>query len=326
MSESAKTDETVASEKGQFHPRNKHTGRYDFPALIALVPELKSHVAINKFQIESINFADPVAVKLLNFALLKKDYGIASWDIPEGYLCPPVPGRADYIHHVADMMGSDNRTIAPRGPSVKVLDVGVGANAIYPIIGNSEYGWSFVGCDVDKIALGSAQKIADANPNLNNVFTLRLQKNAFNILNGIITPEDEFDLVVCNPPFHSSNEEAMEGTHRKWKNLGKAPSQRNVKNFGGQPGELFFPGGEGAFISKMIDESAAYAKNACWFTTLVSKADNMHVLHRVLKKSGAKAVRTLPMSQGQKSSRVLAWTFQDEEGLKVWRERKFWSA
>ncbi len=314
------------AEKGQFHARNKHSGRYDMMALIALVPELKPMVTTNKFNVESINFADPQAVKLLNYAILKKDYGISWWDIPEGYLCPPIPGRADYIHHVADMMGSDNRGVCPQGPSVKVLDVGIGSNAIYPIIGKSEYGWSFVGCDVDKIALENAQKIVDQNPDLAGSLSLRLQTNAFNILNGVITPDDEFDLVVCNPPFHSNSEEAQAGTHRKWKNLGKAPAQRDVKNFGGQSGELFFPGGEQAFISKMIDESAGFAKNCCWFTTLVSKADNMHLLHRVLKKSGAKAVRTLPMSQGQKSSRVLAWTFLDEEGLKIWRERKFWSS
>ena len=43
---------------------------------------------------------------MLNRAILMHHYGVKSWDIPAGYLCPPIPGRADYIHSVADLLAA----------------------------------------------------------------------------------------------------------------------------------------------------------------------------------------------------------------------------
>lgn len=313
-----------ATEKENLHVRNRHRGRYDFKALTSSTPELTPFVTINKFNIESINFADPAAVKMLNRSLLRTYYDIDYWDIPAGYLCPPIPSRADYIHHAADLLGGDNRSIVPKGPSVKVLDIGTGANVVYPIIGNKEYGWSFVGTDIDAKAIESAKKIAAMNPNFGATFECRQQKNSMLMFDGIIKPEEEFELVICNPPFHSNGDDAEEQMHRKWKNLGKLQSERGVKNFGGQNAELLFPGGEEAFVSKMVAESAAIAKQCYWFTSLVAKTEHMHAIHRALKKVETTRVRTIPMSQGQKTSRVIAWSFLNEAQQKEWRERKFW--
>jgi len=88
-------------EKSRLHPRNKHRERYDFKLLIESSPELAQFVKMNIYNDESIDFFNPDAVKALNKALLKYFYDIENWDIPEGYLCPPIPGRADYIHHIA---------------------------------------------------------------------------------------------------------------------------------------------------------------------------------------------------------------------------------
>ena len=59
---------------------------------------------------------------MLNRALLKADYGIDFWDIPPNYLCPPIPGRVDYIHHLADLLARSNNNEIPRGPQIKALD------------------------------------------------------------------------------------------------------------------------------------------------------------------------------------------------------------
>jgi len=109
-------------EKSGLHPRNPHRFRYDFKKLIESCPELASFVALNKYNNESIDFANPNAVKTLNRALLKYFYGVTDWDIPENYLCPPIPGRADYIHYMADLLSSGNGGVVPRGEQVKVLD------------------------------------------------------------------------------------------------------------------------------------------------------------------------------------------------------------
>ncbi|WP_027468238.1 23S rRNA (adenine(1618)-N(6))-methyltransferase RlmF [Deefgea rivuli] len=298
----------------ELHPRNRHRGRYDFPALIAACPELKSFVAVNPYGDESIDFANPAAVKTLNRALLAQFYGVKNWDVPAGYLCPPIPGRADYIHNVADLLDASYRGKIPE--VVRVLDIGCGANCVYPLIGAAEYEWEFVGSEVDAVALKNAQQIVEANPQLN--IELRLQKIPAAMFLGIVQEGEFFDLTICNPPFHASLAEATAGSQRKWKNLGKAPRGKAdaaqtesapVLNFGGQGGELWCEGGEEAFIQRMISESRQIGQRCLWFTSLVSKGSSLTVLYRTLEKAGALDVRTIDMSQGQKQSRVLAWTF-----------------
>jgi 23S rRNA (adenine1618-N6)-methyltransferase len=46
---------------------------------------------------------------------------------------PPIPGRADYIHYIADLLATTNSGI-PKETEYKDWDIGVGANCIYPII------------------------------------------------------------------------------------------------------------------------------------------------------------------------------------------------
>lgn len=254
----------------------------------------------------SIDFANPAAVQTLNRALLKSAYGISHWEIPPGYLSPPIPGRADYVHHLAELLRSKSGEF-PRGAAIRVLDVGVGANCIYPIIGRAEYGWSFVGSDVDPVALESARRIVSSNPSLAGAVELRLQSSPERILAGIVRPDEIFDAVICNPPFHASLAEAEAGARRKWENLGHGDTAK--KNFGGQGRELWFPGGEAAFVGRMIDESAALRRNVRWFTALVSKEENVPALERAMRKSGVSDRRAIGMALGQKKSRMVAWTF-----------------
>jgi len=305
------------SEKMNQHPRNPHRFGYDFERLISACPDLKKFVAVNAHQIETIDFSDPNAVKALNKALLISQYGIENWDIPENYLCPPIPGRADYIHHIADLLAATNGNQIPEGPETCGLDIGTGANGIYPIIGNSVYGWSFVATDIDEKALENFVKIIEANPKLNDAISLQQQLNPRFIFKDIILPEDKFAFTVCNPPFHASAEEAAKSTLRKNHNLhGK---KTTALNFGGQNAELWCEGGELAFVTQMIYESAKYPMQVLWFTTLVSKESNLSNIHKVLNKVNAAEIKTVDMAQGQKSSRFVAWTFLSESQRKSWK-------
>ena len=130
--------------KSKLHPQNPHRKRYNFKKLIESCKELAPFVIKNDFGQESINFFEPEAVKMLNTALLKYFYGIDFWEIPPHYLCPPIPGRADYIHHIADLLSASNNGRIPTGEQVNCIDIGVGANCVYPIIGNKTYGWKFI--------------------------------------------------------------------------------------------------------------------------------------------------------------------------------------
>ncbi|KAB8313142.1 23S rRNA (adenine(1618)-N(6))-methyltransferase RlmF [Erwinia endophytica] len=296
------------AEKGQLHLRNRHRGRYDFSALIASHPPLAAFVTLNPYGVESVDFADPAAVRMLNQALLHHFYQIEHWDIPDGFLCPPVPGRADYIHHLADLLAEDNHAVVPR--NLNVLDIGCGANCIYPLIGYREYGWRFTGSEVNEEAMRAANAIIAANPGLNRVIRLRRQKNPHAIFNNIIHKNEQYHAVICNPPFHASASEALQGNQRKVRNLGLGKNA--LLNFGGQQDELWCEGGEKAFITRMIDESVIFARQCLWFSSLVSRKENLAELWRALEQVGAIAVRTVDMAQGQKQSRFIAWTFMDK--------------
>ncbi len=311
-------------EKMGLHYRSKHKVNYDFNQLTQACPDLAQHTLLNQFGTQTIDFSNPVAVKLLNRAILKYFYGIQAWDIPENYLCPPIPGRADYIHHAADLLGSTNNGFIPQGASVHILDIGVGANCVYPIIGHSEYGWSFLGVDTDPVAISSAIKIIRANNSLTNTVQLNTQITAANIFIGILGGDRKFDLSICNPPFHSSIAAAHEGTERKWKGLGKRPATKlPLLNFGGQAGELWCPGGEAEFIGRMIKESAMFPHHCLWYSTLVSKESNLAKIHLALKKTHVADSRTIEMKQGQKKSRIVAWTFLNAMQRQNWCNSRF---
>lgn len=312
--------------KGQLHPRNRHQGRYDFAALIKGSPELAAFVIINPYGKQSIDFADPAAVKVFNRALLKQHYGIAHWDIPADYLCPPIPGRADYLHYLADLLAAGNGGEIPRGARVRALDIGVGANCIYPLLGHREYGWRFLGADIAASAIASARAIVSANPGLAEAIELRQQADAKHIFQGLLQADERFDITLCNPPFHASAEEAASGSKRKWRNLGKLDPKRKlpVLNFGGQAAELWCQGGEAAFVARLIRESAQHAEQVLWFSSLISKAGNLPGVHAALKQAGAREVHTVEMAQGQKQSRFVAWTFQTPEQQQSWRQAR-WS-
>lgn len=298
--------------KPGLHPRNRHARLHDFPRLVALRPELEPWLRRAPHGGLTIDFADPLAVRALNEALLADAYGIRGWDLPAGYLCPPIPGRADYLHHAADLLAGEKpgekvRHI-PRGPQVRVLDVGVGASAVYPLIGHREYGWSFVGSDVDDVALASARRILAANPGLAEAIVLRRQQNPAAVFAGVVQPAERFDLTLCNPPFHASLGEARAAAREKWRKLGRGTSG-DARNFGGQGTELWCAGGETGFIRRMIDESVGLGDRVRWFTTLVSSSESLPMVQRALRQAGALETRTVPMAQGQKRSRFVAWTF-----------------
>lgn len=293
------------AERNELHPRNKHNGQYDFALLTASYPPLRKFVSLNPYGLQTINFFNPHAVKALNKALLISYYGIGYWDIPKNYLCPPIPGRADYIHYIADLIGIGQ----PETRKRRCLDIGVGANCIYPIIGCTEYGWTFVGTDIDPVSIENARKIVTCNPVLAHQIELRLQKESCHIFEGILLPDEFFDVTICNPPFHGSAEEAEASTLRKLSSLKGKRIAKAELNFGGRANELWCEGGELRFLLNMIAESSKYRKNCQWFTSLVSKEKNLEKLMVKLKSVNVAEYKIIEMHQGTKTSRILAWRF-----------------
>ncbi len=310
-------------EKSTLHPRNKNRGKYDLHALTNSIPELKSHIISNKHGEKSIDFSNPIAVKTLNRALLSHHYGIKTWMFPNENLCPPIPGRADYIHHMADLLSENNFGKIPIGDDITCLDIGLGASCIYPILGVAEYNWKFIGSDIDPKSIASAKHIINDNPNLKDKIKCRLQKESSAIFQGILEKEDLIDVVICNPPFHASIEDAQKGSRRKIKNLSGKTLKIPKLNFSGISNELICKGGEHQFIQNMITESKIYSKRCFWFSTLVSKQSNLKGIYKSLENSNIKQLKTITMGTANKYSRIVAWTFLSKEEQKEWGETRW---
>lgn len=288
--------------KDKLHPRSFHNKSYNFKELILKVPELKQFIVKNREGADTVQFADPKAVYLLNKALLLHFYNLNFWDIPNLNLVPPIPGRADYIHYLADLLNVDEIQ------NTNILDIGTGASLVYPLIGSSVYHWNFVGTDIEPKSIETAHGIIDKNPHLTSKIVLRLQSDKKQILSGVITKEDFFDAVMCNPPFFKSKKEAQAQTIRKLKGLDKRKTPKFINNFSGESNELWCNGGELSFVLNYIKESILFKTQVDWFTSLISNEDNLKPLQIELKKS-AKEIKVIAMAQGNKKSRILAWKF-----------------
>ena len=306
-------------EKTTLHVRNRNRELYDLAALMIDVPALSEYIQPNRFGEESVDFSNPIAVKLLNKALLHHYYGIKNWDFPDENLCPPIPGRAEYLHLMADLLSENNSGNIPKGTQMTCLDIGVGASCIYPIIGVTEYGWKFIGSDINSKSLASAKEIAEANPSIKDKIELRLQKSKTNIFNGIVDNTEKIDVAICNPPFHASTKDAQRGSQRKVSNLTGLDTKNPILNFAGIGHELITEGGEYNFVTTMIYESKKFSKNFYWFSTLVSKESNLKGIYNSLDKFEALQVKTIPIETGNKYGRVIAWSFLTKEEQEEWR-------
>ncbi|MBR9729303.1 23S rRNA (adenine(1618)-N(6))-methyltransferase RlmF [Shewanella intestini] len=324
----AKAAAPVLTSKG-LHPLNKHRHGYDFTALALISPKLNQYVQLNQYGNLSIDFSDPQAVKALNAALLA-EYGVQQWDIPNGFLCPPIPGRVDYLYYLADLLGQSNNQ--SKKVSIIGLDIGTGANGIYPFLGIKQFHWQFVASDIDTVSLDNVAKIAKANQLTSAQLSLRHQGDASAVFNGIIAPTEHYDFTMCNPPFHRSLAEATAGSQKKLANLAanrqsKQPrkattSKTNVLNFGGQKAELWCEGGELQFMTNMINESVRFAGQVRWFTSLISKSEHLKPCKVLLAKCKAVQVKEIEMKQGNKITRILAWSFLDLKMQQQWRKLK----
>ncbi|TXE10816.1 23S rRNA (adenine(1618)-N(6))-methyltransferase RlmF [Gelidibacter salicanalis] len=295
------------------HKNSLHNTKYNFDELVKNHQALQAHVFTNDYQTQTIDFSNPEAVKALNTALLATHYNVKFWEFPDENLCPPIPSRADYMHHLADLLRrSDLDT------DITILDVGTGATAIYPLLGHAIYNWNFVGTDIDKKSFPIAQRIIDKN-NLAAAITLRLQPDVQHILKGIIKPSDRFTASVCNPPFYKSQADAFEATKIKLKGLGKE-GDKVVRNFSGTPTELCYAGGEKAFLHTYLYESSQYKQQCFWFTSLVSNVNHVESMRASLKKLGATEFQVVDMIQGNKVSRIVAWSFLSTEEQNDWNK------
>ncbi|KAK4803014.1 hypothetical protein SAY86_001217 [Trapa natans] len=309
------------------HPRNKYSEKPpDFALLASTYPSFEPFVFYSRDGRPRIDWTDFNATRELTRVLLLHDHGL-NWWIPDGQLCPTVPNRSNYIHWIEDLLLSE---IIPRPnpcqDNVRGFDIGTGANCIYPLLGASLLGWRFVGSDVTDVALEWAERNVRSNPQISEMIEIRragcharcaqtedsFAKGSVNsdsnvdqrnleecylelpILCDVLRDGETFDFCMCNPPFFESMEEA--GLNPK-------------TSCGGTPEEMVCPGGEKAFISRIIEDSAKLKQSFRWYTSMVGRKTNLKSLIFKLREVGVTIVKTTEFVQGQTCRWGIAWSF-----------------
>ncbi len=312
---------TTTISKASLHPANPHQAGYDMAALQQSFPALAPLLLTTARGEQSIDFANPVAVKTLNQALLAHHYQLPYWDVPAGYLCPAVPGRLDYLLYLADLLKTSHQGKTPKSRNLKLLDVGCGANLIYPLLAARHFGWQVVASDIDQGALQHGATMLQRHQ-LGDRIELRQQARSSDIFDHLLKADEYIDVTLCNPPFHGSAEQAAAGSLRKKSNLGLNHAHAEL-NFAGLSHELWCEGGELAFIQRMMRQSLAIGHQVYWFSSLVSKKEHLPPLQATLKKLGVSAQQVVDMTQGNKQSRFIAWTFLTPAQQQLWRQHRW---
>ncbi len=289
------------------HSQNPYAERYDLKRLSEHHQDLQQHLVLNPSGEETIDFNSSKAVYALNKAMLLADFNLSNYEIPTGYLIPPIPGRLDYLLHIQDFLQEELKI--PAAAKLRGLDVGSGANAIYCILGVQYFNWNMVGAESDPQATTIAKANMHHAKKLEDKVEIRQQEDKRFLLTNIIRDNERFDFTVCNPPFHSSRDAAVKGSLRKLKNLGVATHSADYKlNFEGQANELWCNGGESLFIKRLIKESVLFKDQVKVFSSLVAKSENLPKIEKQLTKAKAN-YKIIATELGNKKSRIILWWF-----------------
>jgi 23S rRNA (adenine1618-N6)-methyltransferase len=289
------------------HAQNPYCDRYELKRLALHHPQLLDHIVLNPFGEETIDFSNSTAVYELNKAMLLMDFKVDNYELPMGYLIPPIPGRLDYLLHLQAFFSKQFNI--DKNTKLRGLDIGAGANGIFCVLGSQHFNWTMVGSECDAKAVEIASANMKHTKTLKENIEIRHQENKSFLFKNIIHSDEHFDFTVCNPPFHTSKEEALRGSQRKLSNLGREFDKKNVAlNFEGQANELWCNGGEALFIKRLIKESVGYKNQVKVFSTLVSKSASLRPIKKQLTKTKAN-FEVLSMDLGNKKSRILLWWF-----------------
>ncbi|KAG5247909.1 methyltransferase protein [Salix suchowensis] len=331
----SKKNKRKRPERPTIHPKNKYSDNPpDFSLLASLYPSLKPFVLYYRDGRPRIDWTDFNSTRELTRVLLLHDHGL-NWWIPDGQLCPTVPNRSNYIHWVEDLLSSD---IIPKnsnnGDIVRGFDIGTGANCIYPLLGASLLGWNFVGSDVTDVALEWAEKNVKGNQQISELIEIRKvtdcqgaisiedsncgeSVNCENKMDGNVTVVEEVELLPSSsfdPPLDMNKKYSgpplLLGVVRDGEKFDFCMSGLNPKtSCGGTPEEMVCPGGEKAFITRIIEDSVVLKESFRWFTSMVGRKVNLKFLTSKLREVGVTIVKTTEFVQGQTCRWGLAWSF-----------------
>ncbi|KAH9966325.1 hypothetical protein BGW80DRAFT_1230306 [Lactifluus volemus] len=284
------------------HQRNAYKSPPDFESLSRIYPPLRPHIIrVSVNERPTIDFHDPTAQRRLTQALLFRDFNI-QLEIPNDRLCPPVPNRLNYILWLQDII---SHTTSPESStSIRGIDIGTGASAIYPLIAcRLSPNWHFVATDIDSVSLLSAQSNIDSNGLSERITLIRADPTGPIMIPLIQDAAASFDFCMCNPPFYASKEQLT------YSSATKALSPNAICT--GAEVEMITPGGEEAFVSRMVSESITLGERCRWYTSMLGKQSSVTALVTLLHDHSITNYALTELVQGQTRRWAIAWSFTD---------------
>ncbi|GJQ09286.1 hypothetical protein GpartN1_g1077.t1 [Galdieria partita] len=261
-------------------------GRPDFEKLAQLDDELSKYYRRGRLDFRK----ERVCISLTR-AIFLHEFGL-QWSIPPGHLCPAIPSRLEYLCWIEALLKYENIL----QPPIRGLDIGTGANCVYPLLGAKLLGFHFIATEVDEESYQGALKNVLDN-NLSSQVEVRKVSQG-QILRGIVKGTDSFHFAMCNPPFFSDMSEASVHPFR-------------VKT--GDERQMVTSGGEVSFIAQMAEESVEFSQNIRWFTSLVGRKKDLGILQRYIQENITTEVRRTCLKQGRTSRWIIAWSFKSHK-------------
>ena len=265
----------------------------DFKFLSEEFPEFKKYVYINKYGGYSINWKNPNSIKELVKTILNKFLNIIYYEIPENFLVPTLTSRYNYLNYINKLFTK----FKIENKEKILIDIGTGANIIYPLLGYKLYNWNFIASEINEDAIKIGKKIIKEN-NLEKEIFIFKQNDSKKIFENIININKKYLCSICNPPFFDIN------TEIKKDNL----YTDNEYNYN----EVYCEGGEIFFIKEMIKESYIYKKNIFLFSSLIGRKNNMKKIYSVIKNiKEISLLNKTTIKQGKNARWIIIWSFYD---------------
>ncbi|KAJ7461592.1 S-adenosyl-L-methionine dependent methyltransferase [Mycena latifolia] len=281
------------------HPRNIYRLPPNFRELAEAYPSLEPCLISHPGGF-SIDFKDEVSQRRLTEALLHRDFGI-SLDIPMNRLCPPVPNRLNYVLWIQDLIHSTGSLV---GRSVLGIDIGTGASAIYPLLScKMNPDWLFIATDVDEFSLNSARANVERNDLLKRIQVFETTPEAPIFAPLHVDPSSRVDFTMCNPPFYSSHEDVAASADAKEFEPNAVCTGADV--------EMITPGGESAFVRRMVDESIQLGDRCRWYTSMLGKMSSLTEVVGALREHAIENYGITEFIQGSTRRWAVVWSFTD---------------
>ncbi|KAJ7118659.1 S-adenosyl-L-methionine dependent methyltransferase [Mycena crocata] len=288
------------------HPLNPYKIPPDFRELAKVYAPLEPCI-IPSGSGFSIDFKNEISQRRLTEALLYRDFDI-SLDLPINRLCPPVSSTQmhydfwlNYVLWIQDLVHASQPN---ENRPVHGMDIGTGASAIYPLLScrlNSH--WSFIATDVDEISLNSARSIVQKNKLCQKIVIFETRPEALIFAPLHTNPSLRVDFTMCNPPFYSSHEDVTASA-------GAKDFEPNAVCTGADI-EMITPGGESAFVLRMVEESRVLRDRCQWYTSMLGKMSSLTEVISALRGNAIENYGITEFVQGSTKRWAVVWSFND---------------